>query len=67
MLENWKKAVDTKKAFGALLTDLPHLCIIAKLDAYVFSLPALNLIQIYLATENKELRQMISVILWMTL
>ena len=75
MLENWKKAIDTKKAFGALLTDLskafdclPHLCIIAKLDAYVFiGLPALNLILNYSETENKELRQMISVILWMTL
>ena len=52
MLEKWKKAVDSKKVFGALLTDLskafdclPHDLIIAKLNAYGFSLPVLNLIQ----------------------
>ena len=51
MLEKWKKAVDSKKVFGALLTDLskafdclPHDLIIAKLNAYGFSLPVLNLI-----------------------
>ena len=56
MLEKWKKAVDTKNVFGALLTDLlnafgcfPHGRIIAKLNAYIFSLPALNLIQNCLA------------------
>ena len=61
MLEKWKKAVDCKKVFGALLTDitkafdcLPY-DLIAKLNAYRFSLPALNLIQNYL-TENEELR-----------
>ena len=59
MLEKWKKAIDIKNVFGALLTDLskafdclPHGLIIAKLNAYGFSLPALNLIQNYLA--NRE-------------
>ena len=54
MLEKWKKAADTKKVFGALLTDLSKVfdcflndLIIAKLNAYGFSLPALNLIQNY--------------------
>ena len=61
MLEKWKKAVDTKKVFGALLTDLskafdclPHDLIIAKLNAYGFSLPALNLIQNYLANRKQR-------------
>ena len=61
MLEKWKKAVDTKKVFGALLTDLskafdclPHDLIIAKLNAYGFSLPALNLIQNYLANRKQK-------------
>ena len=42
MLEKWKKAVDAKKVFGALLTD------------YGFSLPALNLIQNYLANRKQR-------------
>ena len=61
MLEKWKKAVDTKKVFGALLTDLskafdclPHDLIIAKLKAYGFSLPALDLIQNYLANRKQR-------------
>ena len=61
MLEKWKKAVDTKKVFGALLTDLskafdclPLDLIIAKLNAYGFSLPALNLIQNYLANRKQR-------------
>ena len=59
MLEKWKKAVDTKKVFGALLTNLskafdclPHDLIIAKLNACGFSFPALNLIQNYLANRK---------------
>ena len=61
MLEKWKKVVDTKNVFGALLTDLskafdclPHDLIIAKLNAYGFSLPALNLIQNYLAKRKQR-------------
>ena len=60
ILEKWKKAVETKKAFGALLTDfskafdcLPHGLIITKLNAYGFSLPALDLIQNYLVNRKR--------------
>ena len=61
MLEKWKKAIDTKKVFGALLTDpskasdcLPPDLIIAKLNAYGFCLPALDLIQNYLANRKQR-------------
>ena len=61
MLEKWKKAVDTKNVFGALLTDLSKAfdcfsrdLIIAKLNAYGFRLPALNLIQNYLANRKQR-------------
>ena len=60
-LEKWKKAVGTKEVFGALLTDLSkafgclqHDLIFAKLNAYGFSLPALNLIQNYLANRKQK-------------
>ena len=56
MLEKWKRSVDIGKAFGALLTDvsktfdcLEHELLIAKLNAYGFSLPALRLIHDYLS------------------
>ena len=61
MLEKWKKTVDTKKVFGALLADLskafvwlPHDLIIAKFSAYGFSLPALNPIQNYLVNRKQR-------------
>ena len=51
MLEKWKHAVDNKKVFGALLTDLSKafdcICndlLIAKLNAYGLSLPAVRLV-----------------------
>ena len=60
MLEKWKSAVDNKKTFGALLTDLSkafdclsHDLLIAKLNAYGLSLPALRLVQSYL-TKRKQ-------------
>ena len=56
MLEKWKSAVDNKKVFGALLTDLSkafdclsHDFLIAKLNAYGFSMTALRLVQNYLS------------------
>ena len=49
MLKQWKSAVDKRKVFGTLLTDLSkafdclsHELIIAKLNAYIFSLAALK-------------------------
>ena len=55
MLEKWKLSVDKGKTFGVLLTDLSkafdclsHELIIAKLNAYGFSLSALKLMQSYL-------------------
>ena len=58
MIEKWKKAVDSNKVFGAVLTDLSkalaiitsicHDLLKAKLNAYRLSLPALKLIKDYL-------------------
>ena len=54
MLEKRKRFVDNGKAFGAIPTDLSkafdcldHELLIAKLNAYGFSLPALTLIHDY--------------------
>ena len=45
MLEKWKKSVDNRKAFGAFgAYCLDHVLLIAKLNAYGFSLAALKLI-----------------------
>ena len=61
MLEKWKPAVDNKKNFGALLPDLskvidclPHDLLLAKLNAYGFSLPALRLLQRYLSNRKQR-------------
>ena len=50
MLEKWKTAADKEKLFGAYLTDLSkafgilsHDLLLAKLNAYRFSLSALKL------------------------
>ena len=60
MLEKWKLSVDKGKVFGVLLTDLSkafdcllHELIIAKLNAFGFSLSALKLTQNYLV-ERKQ-------------
>ena len=61
MLEKWKSSVDKEKAFGVLLTDLskafdclPHELIIAKLNAYGFSLSSLKLMESYLSERKKR-------------
>ena len=61
MLEKWKKAVDSKNVFGALLIGLSkafdclrHGLIIPKPNAYRFILPALNLIQNYLGNRKER-------------
>ena len=61
MLENWKSAVDNKKVFGALRTDLSKAfdCpsndfLIAKLNAYGFSMTAFRLVQNYLSNRNQR-------------
>ena len=63
MLEKWKSAVDNKKVSGALLTDLlkafdclSHYLLIAKLNAYGFSIAALILIQNYLSNRKQRTR-----------
>ena len=63
LLEKWKQAVDSGQMFGALLTDLSKTfdcldrkLLIAKLNAYGFSLPALKLAMIIYQIGNKELR-----------
>ena len=61
MIEKWKKCVDKGKTFGALLTDLskafdclPHDLIIAKLNAYGFSLSTSKLINNYLSHRKQR-------------
>ena len=61
MIDQWKKAVDNNKIFGAVLTDLSkafncicHDLLIAKLNAYGLALPALKLIKDYL--QNRKQR-----------
>ena len=61
MLEKWKSAVDNKRNFGALLTDLskalnclPHDLLRAKLNTHGFSLPALRLVQSYLSNRKQR-------------
>ena len=63
MLEKWKRSVDEGKVFGALLTDLSkafdcldHELLIAKLNAYGFSLSVLRLINDYLSNRRQRTR-----------
>ena len=60
-LENWKRSIDNGKMFGALLTDLSkafdcldHELLIAKLNAYGFSLTALKLVHSYLSNRKQR-------------
>ena len=63
MLEKWKRSANGGKVFGALLTDLSkvfdsldHELLIAKLNAYGFSLPAWRLINDYLSNRRQRTR-----------
>ena len=63
ILEKWKRSVDSGKAFDALLTDLSkpfdclnHELVIAKPNAYRFSLPALWLIYDHLSHRKQTRR-----------
>ena len=71
MLEKWKNAVDNKKIFGALLTDLSkafdcicHELLIAKLNAYGLSLPALKLVHNYLQNRKHRKKNGTAYSLW---
>ena len=61
LLEKWKQAVDSGQMFGALLTSLSktfdcldHELLIAKLNAYGFSLPALKQVHDYLSNRKQR-------------
>ena len=63
MPEKWKRSVVSGKAFGTLLTDLSkafdcleHELLIAKLNAYGFSLSTLRLIHDYLSHRKQRTR-----------
>ena len=63
MIDKWKNTVDDNEAFGAVLTDLSktldcvcHDLLIAKLNAYGLSLPALKLIKAAFKIENREVK-----------
>ena len=63
MLEKWKSAIDNKKTFGALLTDLSkafdclsHDILIAKLNEYGISIADLRLVQNYLSNRKQRTR-----------
>ena len=63
LLEKWKRSIDRGKVFGALLTDLSkvfdclnHDLLIAKLNGYGFSLPALRLIHEDLLNRKQRTR-----------
>ena len=63
MIEKWKKIVDCRGVFGALLTYLskafdciPHDLIITKLEAYGFQTDALNLVYDYLSNRKQRVK-----------
>ena len=60
LLEKWKGAVDSGQVFGSLLTDLSkgfdcldRELLIAKLNAYGFSLPAYKRVHDYLSNRKQ--------------
>ena len=71
MLEKWKHAVDNKKVFGALLTDLSkafdyicHDLLIAKFNTYGLSLPALKLVHNFLQNRKQTTKNGTAYSLW---
>ena len=71
MFEKWKHAVNNKKVSGALLTDLYkafdcicHNLLIAKLNAYGLSLPALKLVHNYLQNHKQRTKNGTAYRLW---
>ena len=63
VIEKWKKSLDSKGSFGALLTDLskafdckPHELMIAKFDAYGFDLKALIFVFNYLRNRKQRVK-----------
>ena len=71
MLEHWKSEVDKRQVFGTLLTDLSkafdrlsHELIIAKLNAYGFSLSALKLVHNYLSNRQQRTKINQSYSIW---
>ena len=72
MLEKWKRSIGRDKVFVALLKDLlkgfvclNHDLLIAKLNAYNFSLPALTIIHDYLLYKKQRTRINSSYGTWM--
>ena len=63
MVEDWKKALDTKRIVGAVLVDLskvfdclPYRPLFAKLHAYGLSMDSCNLIMSYLKNRRQRVR-----------
>ena len=72
LLEKRKRSIERGKVFGALLTDLSnafdclnHNLLIAKLNAYDFSLLVLRLIHVYLLNTKQRRRVNNSYSTWM--
>ena len=71
MLEKLKHAVNNKKVFGALLTDLSkgfeciyHDLLITKLNAYGLSLPVLKLVHNYLPNRKQRTKNGAAYSIW---